>query len=130
MWTNIEDYAYVYYLGEDAVNEIFDFAVKNKLMIYLPEEQYLVGTVTEIGNDYIKIDDSIMMKNAEDGIEFTVYANHMNIRRYIISGFLRVGDTVRIEHSYLPKENYTEINNATNLEECIVSKGGQVIISD
>ena len=130
MWTNIENYAYVYYLGEDAVNEIFDFAVKNKLMIYLPEEQYLVGTVTEIGNDYIKIDDSIMMKNAEDGIEFTVYANHMNIRRYIISGFLRVGDTVRIEHSYLPKENYTEINNATNLEECIVSKGGQVIISD
>lgn len=130
LWTNIENYAYVYYLGEDAVNEIFDFAVKNKLMIYLPEEQYLVGTVTEIGNDYIKIDDSIMMKNAEDGIEFTVYANHMNIRRYIISGFLRVGDTVRIEHSYLPKENYTEINNATNLEECIVSKDGQVIILD
>lgn len=130
LWTNIENYAYVYYLGEDAVNEIFDFAVKNKLMIYLPEEQYIVGTVTEIGNDYIKIDDSIMMKNAEDGIEFTVYANHMNIRRYIISGFLRVGDTVRIEHSYLPKENYTEINNATNLEECIVSKDGQVIILD
>lgn len=128
LWTNIEDYAYVYYLGEDAVNEIFDFAVKNKLMIYLPEEQYLVGIVTEIGEDYIKVDDSVLMKNPDEGIEFTVSANHMNIRRYIVSGYLTVGSTVRIKHGYILKEYHTQIDNAVNLEECIITPDGDALV--
>ena len=88
------------------------------------------GTVTEIGENYIKVDDSILMKNAAEGIEFTVYAEHMNIRRYIISGYLKVGDTVSVEHGYLPKESYTEIRNATNLEECVITSGGEVLIPE
>ena len=54
----------------------------------------------------------------------------MNIRRYIISGYLNVGDTVSVEHGYLPKESYTEIRNATNLEECMITSGGEVLIPE
>ena len=128
LWTNIEGYAYCYYIGEDAVSQIVDIALKNKEKSVVSETQYLVGIVTEIGEDYIKIDDSIMMKNPEEGIEFTVYANHMNIKRYIISGFLKEGTCVRVEHGYLPKDSYTEIQNATYLNECIIGKDGEVLI--
>ena len=128
--TNIENYGYTYNLGKDAVKEIVDFAVENRLAITLPEKQYLVGTVTEIGEDYIKVDDSVVMKNSNDGIEFTVYATNMNIRRYIISGYLKVGDTVSVEHGYLLKENYTEIKNAVDLNECIITSDGNVLIPE
>jgi hypothetical protein len=128
--TNIENYGYIYNVGADAVNKIADVALKNKLVILIPEKQYLVGTVTEIGEDYIKVDDSVMMKNPDEGIEFTVYATNMNIRRYIISGYLKVGDTVSIEHGYLPKGEYTEIRNAVDLYECRITSGGQVLIPE
>ena len=128
--TNIENYGYVYNIGTDAANKIIDFVLKNKLVLPVSEKQYIVGTVTEIGEDYIKVDDSAMMKNPEEGIEFTVYATNMNIRRYIISGYVKVGDTVRIEHGYLPKEGYTEVRNAVDLEECIITSSGQVLIPE
>ena len=128
--TNIENYGYVYNIGTDAANKIIDFVLKNKLVLLVSEKQYIVGTVTEIGEDYIKVDDSVMMKNSEEGIEFTVYATNMNIRRYIISGYVKVGDTVRIEHGYLPKEGYTEVRNAVDLVECTITSSGQVLIPE
>ena len=128
--TNVENYGYTYNLGREAIDEIVNFAIKNRLVILLPEKQYLVGTVTEIGEDYIKVNDSVLMKNPADGIEFTVYATNMNIRRYIISGYLKVGDTVSIEHGYLLKDSYTEIRNAVDLNECRITSNGQVLIPE
>lgn len=128
--TNIENYAYTYNIGREAVKEIKDIVLKNRLAVVLPEKQYLVGTVTEIGEDYIKVDDSVVMKNADQGIEFTVYADNMNIKRYIISGYLKVGDTVKIEHGYLLKNSYTEIRNAVDLEECRILDNGDVIVPE
>ncbi len=130
LWTNIEDYAYVYDIGKEAVEKIVDLATKNGLVVLLEEKQYLIGTVTEIGEDYIKVDDSAMMKISDEGIEFTVYANHMNIRRYIISGYLKVGDIVRVEHGYLSKDNYTQIKNAVDIAECIITSDGQTLIPE
>ena len=128
--TNIENYGYVYNVGKEAYGEILEFALKNKQLVIIPEKQYLVGTVTEIGEDYIKVDDSIFMKDPDDGIEFTVYATNMNIRRYIISGYLKVGDTVCVEHSFLPKAHYTEIKNARDLDKCVITTEGDIVIPE
>lgn len=130
LFTNIESFGYYYNVGTDAVEQIVDFVLKNRTKASEDETQYLVGTVTEIGEDYIKVDDSILMKNPDDGIEFTVFANHMNIKRYIISGHLQVGATVGVKHGYLPKENYTEIRNAIELEECVITSSGEVLIPE
>ena len=128
--TNIEDFGYYYNIGVDAVNEIVDYALKHRIAPRQEEKQYLVGTVTEIGENYIKVDDSVVMKNPEEGIEFTVYADHMNIKRYIISGYLKVGDTVSITHGFLPKDSYTQIKNAVDMQECIITSAGQVLIPE
>ncbi len=129
--TNIEGYGYYYYIGEEAVNSITEVAMENKTNAPIHLKFFLSGTVTEIGEDYIKVDDSVMMKNPDDGIEFTVYANHMNIKRYIISGFLKVGETVTVEYSdMLTPENHTEIKNATNMYEAIITDSGQVLIPE
>lgn len=129
--TNVENYGYTYNLGREAIDEIVNFAIKNRLVILLPEKQYLVGTVTEIGEDYIKVDDSVMMKNPEEGIEFTVYANRRNkLGSFIKIDYFKVGDTVRVEHSYLPKDSYTEIKDSLSINECIITDNGQVLIPE
>ena len=129
--TNIENYGYIYNIGKDAVEEIVDFAIKNRLIILLPEKQYIVGTVTEIGEDYIKVDDSIVMKNSNDGIEFTVYTNNRNKLKWLIEiKYFKVGDTVRIEHSYLLKESYTKVENAASINKCQITSGGQIIVPE
>ena len=130
LMTNIEDYGYYYNIGVDAVNEIVDYALKHRIAPRQEEKQYLVGTVTEIGENYIKVDDSVLMKNPDDGIEFTVFADHMNIKLYIICGYLKVGQTVQITHGYLPKDSYTQIKNATDLHVCIITSAGQVLIPE
>lgn len=131
MITNIENYGYYYYIGTDAVNSIAELAMSQKTQPPIELKFSLAGTVSEIGENYIKIDDSVLMKNPDDGIEFTVYATHMNIKRYIISGFLKVGETVTVEYSdMLTPENHTEIKNATNMYEAIITDSGEVLIPE
>ena len=129
--TNIENYGYIYNISKEAVEEIVDFAIKNRLAILFPEKQYIVGTITEVGEDYIKVDDSIMMKNPDEGIEFTVCTNSRNKLKWLIKiKEFKVGDTVRIEHSYLLKESYTKIEDAVRIDKCKIVSGGQIIIPE
>ncbi len=90
----------------------------------------MIGTVTEIGDDYIKVDDTVMMKNPDDGIEFTVYANHTRIKRYIVSGFLKVGQTVLIEHGGIYSDEPTIVRTATSLYEAYITDNGEAIIPE
>lgn len=125
--TNIESYGYRYYIGEDAVNEIVDYALKHKTGEIADNTQYIIGNVTEIGEDYIKVNDAIMMKNPDEGIEFTVMANDMRIKRYIISGFLKKGQLVRITHTGTLTGNHTVVETATNLEEVMLAENDFII---
>lgn len=127
--TNIESYGYRYYIGEDAVNEIVNYALNHKTGEIADNTQYIIGNVTEIGEDYIKVNDAIMMKNPDDGIEFTIMANDMRIKRYIISGFLRKGQLVRITHTGILCGNCTTVETATMLQEIMVyNKNGTSVL--
>ncbi len=97
--TNIADYGYNFYIGTDAARKIIDFVYSNR-GDEVPEEKeyYLVGTITEIGEDYIKVDDSIMMKNPDDGIIFTVNATTAEFKRYLKHNILSVGELVQIKY--------------------------------
>lgn len=120
--TNIESYGYRYYIGEDTVDEIVKYALGHKAGEISDNTQYIIGNVTEIGEDYIKVNDAIMMKNPDDGIEFTVMANDMRIKRYIISGFLKKGQLVRITHTGILTGNNAVVETATNLEEVMLAE--------
>ena len=126
--TNIENYGYAFYIGEAAVKEIVDYVVENKTGRIENDKHVVVGTVTEIGDDYIKVDDSIMMKNPDEGIEFTFLASNMRVKRYIISGFLRVGQTVAVEHTGILAGNPSAPINAVNLEEVTVTDNDVLVL--
>lgn len=97
--TNIADYGYNFHIGTDAARKIIDYVYENRGgEVIKNEEHYLVGTVTELGEDYIKVDDSIMMKNPDDGIVFTVYATTNEFKRYLKNNILTVGELVQIKY--------------------------------
>ena len=129
--TNIENYGYYFYIGAEGADEIINYVLDHKTDT--PEEkepEFLIGTVTEIGDDYIKVDDTVMMKNPDDGIEFTVYANHTRVKRYITGGFLKVGQTVLIEHGGIYSDEPTIVRTATSLYEAYITDNGEAIIPE
>ena len=114
--TNIDDYGYSYYLGEEAVTEIREYILSHKTEAPKDSIESIYGVVTEITDDYFKIDDTILMKNPENGLTFTVYArDNTTIKSYIMSGQLEVGDHVGILHRGISAEEPTVIRTAFSL---------------
>ena len=98
VWTNIFDLAYIYYIGEDAAGQIIDYAAANAEKGQC-ESYYdsLAGTVAEIEEDYILIDDSVLCESPEDGMVFKVPSENLLIKRCIDHLKIKTGDTVVVQ---------------------------------
>ncbi len=118
---NIEKYNYYFYLGEEAVAEIRKYLFSHTIQASEDSIKTLYGVVTEIGEDYIKIDDTLLMIKPEEGMEYTVYTHNLHVKRYILSERIKVGSHVKILHRDLSSDNPTEVQSAFYLE-----KGGFV----
>lgn len=128
--TNIENYGYYYDLGKDAVNEILAYALSHKTDAPQKELYSLVGEVTEIGEDYIKVDDTLCMKNPKDGMEFTVKLNDLRVKRYVLCGYLKVGSHVWIRHTGTVTGDPTQINTAYELDTGRINADGTILIPE
>ncbi len=129
--SGIEYYSYYYEIGAEAAETIVEYVLSHQTDENLePEEQWLCGIITEIGEDYIKIDDSVLMKDPDDGIEFTVYANDLRVRQYITGGLLHVGDTVAVMHRGIYAEEPTVVRTAFEIGEAVITDSGEVLVPD
>ena len=131
--TNIEHYGYNYFIGVDAAREVIDY-VKAHMTDPLPEEKapvyYIVGTVTEKGDGYIKVDDSIMMKNPEDGLTFTVDVTDKKLGR-VCDALISVGDHVLITYDgRISEEGSLLIETAVSIQEAWITEDGDVLIPE
>ena len=131
--TNIEQYGYNYFIGVDAAREVIDY-VKAHMTDPLPEEKapvyYIVGTVTEKGDGYIKVDDSIMMKNPEDGLTFTIDVTDKKLGR-VCDAQISVGDHVMITYDgRISEDGSLLIETAVSIQEAWITEGGDVLIPE
>ena len=96
--TNVFNYSYVYYIGEDAANKIITHAKSNATEAEREQYEYtLAGTITEIGDGYILLDDTVLCKDKNDGMVFKVLTEDLIIRRYLECTNIKVGDTVAVK---------------------------------
>ena len=131
--TNIEQYGYNYFIGVDAAREVIDY-VKAHMTDPLPEEKapayYIVGTVTEKGDGYIKVDDSIMMKNPEDGLTFTIDVTDKKLGR-VCDAQISVGDHVLITYDgRISEDGSLLVENAASIQEAWITEDGDVLIPE
>ena len=95
--TNVFNYSYVYYIGEDAANKIITHAKSNATEAEREQYEYTIaGTITEIGDGYVLIDDTVLCKDKNDGMVFKILTEELIIRRYLECTNIKVGDTVAV----------------------------------
>ncbi len=113
LWTNIFNHSYIYQIGEEAAEKIIDYATQNATATEPePYEYSLAGTLTEIGDDYLLLDDSALCVDGTEGMVFKVLIDDLRIRRCLEFGDIEVGDTVVVR--------FTE---AINIQEGNVVEG-------
>ena len=129
LWTNAFSYQYLFNIGEDAAGKIIKHAKENSTeAVYEPYRNSVAGTITEITDEYILVDDSVLCNNPEDGIVYKVLLNDLRISRYVDHGVVEVGDTVQVTYEgELGAENI--ITDAISISKAKIS-GGDVLIPE
>ena len=120
--TNIFNYSYIYYIGSEAAEKIIEYAEQNSVSTTVePYEFTVAGTLVEVGDGYIVIDDSVLCKNKEDGKVYKIDTSDLRIKRCIDNEIVKVGDVVIVKYNgEISEDNYVtgaySINKGT-LEE-------------
>lgn len=95
IWTNIFDYAYIFRIGPEAADQIISYAKENRTESEAEPYNFSVaGTLTEIKDGYILVDDTILCSDENDGMIFKVFLNDLRISRCIDFEGIGVGDIV------------------------------------
>ena len=97
--TNVFNYSYIYYIGPDAAEKIISYAEENSVATTRePYELTIAGTLVEVSDDYIVIDDSVLCKNEADGTVYKIDTSDMRIKRCIDNEIIKVGDVVVVKY--------------------------------
>ena len=125
--TNILNYSCSYFIGKDAAEKIIEYAMNNSDEAeFSPYALTVSGTLTEIGNGYILIDDTVLCKNAEDGTIYKVYTNDLRVLRCIEYSSIKVGDTVVVKYEGAISDN-NEVTGAYSMYKGTLEDGDLLI---
>ena len=128
--TNIFDWAYAFFIGEDAAADIISYARKNAVEARGEPYLYsLAGTLTEIGDGYILVDDSILCKDEKDGIVFRVLTANLRVSRCIDFQKIGVGSIVVVPFTepVRAEDGYT-IDSAISVTRGSINDGEAVVL--
>lgn len=96
--TNIFDWGYTFNIGENAAKEIISYAKENAAETDREPYTYsLAGTLVEIGDGYILVDDTILCADQDDGMVFKVLTSDLRISRCLDCQNIEIGDLVVID---------------------------------
>lgn len=129
LWTNAFDWQYLFNIGEDAAEKIIKYAKENSIEAgYEAYRNSVTGTIVEITEEYIIVDDSVLCKNPADGITYKVLLNDLRISRYVDYGIVKVGDTVQISYEgEIDESNVNTIAGAISASKATISNGNVII---
>lgn len=123
--TNVFEWAFTFDIGEDAAGKIISYAVENGTEREPEPYMYsLTGTLTEIGEGYILVDDSVLCVDQKDGMVFKVPTDDLWISRYIDCGKIKSGDVVMVRFTGdIDVEEGNLVNGVCEIADAIISDG-------
>lgn len=129
IWTNIFDFAYIFKIGEDAAKEIISYATENCVEAeWESYHQMLAGTLVEITDEYILVDDTIRCANPEDGMLFKIMLNDVRIRRCMEWYKFQVGTTVAVAFTGdIDVDAGNVVKGAYSLKWCMIADGEALV---
>ena len=127
LWTNAFNYQYLFNIGKEAAGKIISYAKENSAEAkYEPYRNCVIGTIAQITDEYILVDDSVLCNNPADGITYKVMLNDLRISRYVNYGVVKVGDTVQISYEGEIDETNT-VTTATSASKATISNRDALI---
>lgn len=127
--TNVFDYQYVYFIGEEKANSIITYAKSNATEAKREQYEYTIaGTLTEIGDGYILVDDTVLCKDKTDGVVFKILTEDLQIRRYIECCNFKVGDTVAVKFQNKIVSRDNTVGGAVSMYKGIVTDNGLAVL--
>ena len=95
--TNCFEWGYVYEIGKERAAELITLAEQHSEPGEPPSSDIIGGKVTEMGDGYIKLDDSVLCEDESDGKVFTLMTEDPWIKRCIeFSVRPKAGDIVAV----------------------------------
>jgi len=129
--TNIMEYGYLFEIGTEAAEKIIRYVQDNSVETESePYHKSVSGTVIEISDDYILIDDSVLCVNQDEGIVFRIPTDDLRIKRTLVApyGTVNVGDLVMVEYTgMIDTENNNTVNGAFSINKGTLVDGGLAI---
>ena len=123
--TNIFDWRYTFDIGEEAAKEIISYARKNAAEA--EREPYmgsLAGTLTEIGDGYILVDDAILCANKNDGMTFKIPTSDLRISRCLDLQEIKTGDFVVVFFTGdVDADRGNIVSGAVSMSRAAISEG-------
>lgn len=93
--TNIFDWAYTFDIGAEVAGEIIAYATENATEAERePYAASIAGTLVEIGDGYILVDDTVLCENPEEGMIFKVLTDDLRVSRSIDYLKIKTGSVV------------------------------------
>lgn len=97
--TNILDYEYSYFIGKEAAGQIIRYVQKHSTETKSSSSVPTIsGTVTEIGDGYMIVDNTALCRSPKAGKEYKVYTDDIRVKRWSESGEIKTGDLVAVEY--------------------------------
>ena len=122
--TNMFGNRYLFFIGENASGNIIDYAKKNsEKATFEPYLNSVVGKITDITDEYITINDSVLCNNPSDGIEYKILMQDLRISRYVELNQIAKGSFVSVQYSgEIGEGNIVE--GVTNIMRARISANG------
>lgn len=121
LWTNVFDYAYIYFIGEEATEKIIGYAKSNAVKTESEPYNYtLAGTLTEIGDGYLLVDDTALCDDPSEGKIWKVSTDDIRLRRCYELGYIKVGDVVVITYRAPVAEGSNTVTDAFDMQKGIL----------
>lgn len=97
IWSDAFYGEFIYYIGAETAQDIISYIAKHSIAIdEKAKEKLIIGTIIDITDEHILIEDSLLCKNPEDAITIKIMLEDVRIARYIELDVIGVGDTVQI----------------------------------
>lgn len=125
--TNLMEYGYVFNIGEDAAGRIIKSVTEHCRETEMePYYHMIAGLLTEIGDGYILVDDSLLCVNETDGLVYKVLLDDPRASRCLeFPGDIALGDFVVVEYSgTIDTTNGNTVTGAFSIAEAIFAGSG------
>lgn len=123
--TNVFDYSYKYFIGGEKATQIINSATSHaKAAEQEPYTYSLSGTIEEITEEFVLINDGILCKHPEDGMVFRLSMKDMRVRRFVEVGKAKEGDTVSVQFlGIVDAEQGNLIEQVYDISKAHISEG-------